>query len=108
MYTLDSLFNLYFNFQPPLPTSARGKQSSASMGVPGRPGTGVLNRRLEQLQAKQQRRQLGSMRPDLGQVLGTVPQNGPKSEPEQQNPSVASSTLGTISSLLFGRKGGLL
>lgn len=77
------------------------------MGVPGKPGTGVLNRRLEQLAARQQRRQSGSMtRPDLGQVLGTVPQNGPRTEPEQS--SVTSTTLGTISSLLFGRKGGLL
>lgn len=70
------------------------------MGVPGKPGSGALNRRLEQLNARKQRRQQqgnGMTRPDLGTVsMKKTP------EPEQQT-----SALGTLSSLLFGRKGGL-
>lgn len=70
------------------------------MGIPGKPGSGALNRRLEQLNARKQRRQQhgnGMTRPDLGTV--SVKKTA---EPEQQ-----SSALGTLSSLLFGRKGGL-
>lgn len=69
------------------------------LGVPGKPGSGALNRRLEHLNARKQRRQQpnGMTRPDLGTVsIKKTP------EPEQQT-----SALGTLSSLLFGRKGGL-
>lgn len=65
------------------------------LGVPGKPGSGALNRRLKQLNSRKQRRQ-GVTRPDLGTVSTKKPP-----EPEQ------TSTLGTLSSLLFGRKGGL-
>lgn len=63
------------------------------MGVPGKPGSGALNAR------KQRRQQQGNgiTRSDLGTVsMKKTP------EPEQQT-----SALGTLSSLLFGRKGGL-
>lgn len=67
------------------------------MGIPARPGGDALNRRLEQLKSRKERRQgSGVTRPDLG----TVTTNKPITQPEQ-------STLGTLSSLLFGRKGGL-
>lgn len=72
------------------------------LGVPGKPGSGALNRRLEQLNSRKQRRQQqqaksGVTRPDLGTVsMKKTP------EPEQQT-----SALGTLSTLLFGRKGGL-
>uniref|UniRef100_A0A6P7G7X1 Trafficking kinesin-binding protein milt isoform X2 n=1 Tax=Diabrotica virgifera virgifera TaxID=50390 RepID=A0A6P7G7X1_DIAVI len=72
-----------------------------SLGVPGKPGTGALNRRLEQLNSRKQRRQQqggGITRPDLG----TVSVSKPSEKTEQHT-----STLGTLSSLLFGRKGGL-
>lgn len=74
----------------------------SELGVPGKPGTGVLNRRLEQLNARKQRRQTGSgqTRPDLGTV-------STRKSPEPEQPQSQTSTLGTLSSLLFGRKGGL-
>jgi hypothetical protein len=47
----------------------------------------------------------GMVRPDLGTVLGSVPAKRSRDSIETDpNPG----TLGTISSLLFGRKGGLL
>lgn len=61
---------------------------SRDLGVPARPGTGAL--------ANQRR--AGKLRPDLGTVSVTV-----SSSSEQ-----SSGPLGTISSMLFGRKGGLL
>lgn len=70
------------------------------MGVPGRPGSGALSKRLEQLNSRKQRRTNGVTRPDLGTVSTSK-------SPEEQSPSAGSSTLGTLSSLLFGRKGGL-
>lgn len=75
----------------------------SDLGVPAKPGSGALNRRLEQLNARKQRRQAGSgqTRPDLGTVSS---RKTPEREPEAQvHPTT---TLGTLSSLLFGRKGG--
>ncbi|CAG9761135.1 unnamed protein product [Ceutorhynchus assimilis] len=71
------------------------------LGVPGKPGSGALNRRLEQMSARKQRRQggTGQTRPDLGTVSTRK-----SPEPDQAR---SASTLGTLSSLLFGRKGGL-
>lgn len=46
-----------------------------------------------------------AVRPDLGTVLGSVPSSPATKE---NAPIQTSSTLGTLSSLLFGRKGGLL
>ncbi|XP_050302935.1 trafficking kinesin-binding protein milt isoform X4 [Anthonomus grandis grandis] len=74
------------------------------LGIPGRPGSGALTRRLEQLNARKQRRGggTGQTRPDLGTVsTSAVRQTTPEPEKSQ------STTLGTLSSLLFGRKGGL-
>ncbi|XP_044755678.1 trafficking kinesin-binding protein milt isoform X2 [Coccinella septempunctata] len=92
------------NKVPPSVQSTPGPSSShignAGMGVPGRPGSGVLNRRLEQLNSRKQRRTNGITRPDLGTVSTSK-------TPEEQTPSGGSTTLGTLSSLLFGRKGGL-
>lgn len=68
------------------------------MGIPGKPGSDSLQKRLEQLNARKQRRQQaggGQTRPDLGTVAK-------KPVVEEQT-----SSLGTLSSLLFGRKGGL-
>lgn len=72
------------------------------LGVPGKPGSGALNRRLDQLNARKQRRQAGTgqTRPDLGTVSS-------RKTPEPEQAQTHSSTLGTLSSLLFGRKGGL-
>lgn len=49
--------------------------------------------------------QSGKVRPDLGTVLGTVPGPSPATPTAQE---ASSGPLGTISSMLFGRKGGLL
>lgn len=74
-------------------------KKGSELGIPGKPGSGALNRRLNQLNARKQRRQQqsGVTRPDLGTVS-----NKKVPEPEQHT-----SALGTLSSLLFGRKGGL-
>lgn len=73
-------------------------EKPSGLGVPGKPGSGVLSKRLEQLNSRKQRRQGGGVtRSDLGTV--SIKKLPP--EPEQ------TSTLGTLSSLLFGRKGGL-
>lgn len=70
--------------------------SPADLGVPGKPGSDSLDRRLEQLKSRRQRRQAGGKtRPDLGTV-------STKKAPEPED----TSALGTLSSLLFGRKGG--
>nr|CAD7601859.1 unnamed protein product [Timema genevievae] len=69
------------------------------LGVPGHPGTMALETGLGHL-GRKHKGAVGMVRPDLGMVLGTVPAK--RSKPEEL------STLGTISSLLFGRKGGLL
>ena len=62
------------------------------LGVPGRPGTGILETRLTQLRSARQTQ--GRMRSDLGTVPGAKDNR--------------STPLGTLSSMLFGRKGGLL
>ncbi|XP_017771785.1 PREDICTED: trafficking kinesin-binding protein milt isoform X2 [Nicrophorus vespilloides] len=83
-------------------TSKRREKSvipEEPMGIPGKPGTDSLKKRLEQLNARKQRRQQGGggqTRPDLGTVANKKPV---AAEP--------SSSLGTLSSMLFGRKGGL-
>ncbi|XP_074031262.1 LOW QUALITY PROTEIN: trafficking kinesin-binding protein milt [Leptinotarsa decemlineata] len=77
-----------------------GTKPKTSLGIPGKPGSGELNSRLGQLNARKQRRQQqgsGKTRPDLGTV-------SIKKTPDCPEPS---STFGTLSSLLFGRKGGL-
>ncbi|XP_021942283.1 trafficking kinesin-binding protein milt isoform X3 [Zootermopsis nevadensis] len=73
------------------------------LGVPGRPGSGLLDRPPPAPARKQ--RTSGMVRPDLGTVLGSVPA---KRSCDSIEVSPSPGTLGTISSLLFGRKGGLL
>jgi len=74
------------------------------LGVPGRPGSGLLDRP-PPAPARKHQRTSGMVRPDLGTVLGSVPVKRSRDSVEA-NPSPG--TLGTVSSLLFGRKGGLL
>lgn len=85
---------------PPSTTPVtQGSKPKSGLGIPGKPGSDALARRLEQLNSRKQRRQQqggGVTRPDLGTVSAKK-----TPEPEQ------TSTLGTLSSLLFGRKGGL-
>ncbi|XP_046994179.1 trafficking kinesin-binding protein milt isoform X3 [Schistocerca americana] len=90
--------------------SAQEKEQSSSpkpfpaLGVPARPGTGALDERPLRPPLK---RQATAVRPDLGVVPLLRPQvavgaaDGPAG-------TVGSSALGTVSQLLFGRKGGLL
>jgi trafficking kinesin-binding protein 1 len=86
-------------------TPATGLQNTEQgLGVPGRPGSGLLDRPLPAPMRKHQRTS-GMVRPDLGTVLGSVPA---KRSRESEEYSSSPGTLGTISSLLFGRKGGLL
>ncbi|XP_055707803.1 trafficking kinesin-binding protein milt isoform X3 [Phlebotomus papatasi] len=97
---------------------------SETMGVPAKPGTGAVELRVKQMQRQKSRRSLmsgasGGQRPDLGTVgnnggrmrrdLGRVAKE-PDKEEQQKQTSASSSQgfVGTISSLLFGRKGGLL
>ncbi|XP_069689119.1 trafficking kinesin-binding protein milt isoform X3 [Periplaneta americana] len=78
--------------------------SEYGLGVPGRPGSGLLDRP-PPVQSRKQQRVGGMVRPDLGTVLGSVPAKRSRDSIET---SPTPGTLGTISSLLFGRKGGLL
>ncbi|XP_067013069.1 trafficking kinesin-binding protein milt isoform X3 [Anabrus simplex] len=85
---------------PPTPkkSSSTPITTPREFGVPGRPGSGALN----QLPSHQ-RRPNGVVRPDLGTVSSSVPpKNGPRTD------LGAPPVLGTVSSVLFGRKGGLL
>lgn len=86
-------------------TPATGLQNAEQgLGVPGRPGSGLLDLPPPAPLRKHQRTS-GMVRPDLGTVLGSVPAKRSR-DSEEVSPSPG--TLGTISSLLFGRKGGLL
>lgn len=81
-----------------MPTPQSSNISSNTIGVPVKPGEGALNRRLEQMNARKQRRQ-GVVRSDLGTVSSR--------RSSEVDKTGNTSTLGTLSSLLFGRKGGL-
>jgi len=86
-------------------TPATGMQNAEQgLGVPGRPGSGLLDLPPPAPLRKHQRTS-GMVRPDLGTVLGSVPAKRSR-DSEEVKPSPG--TLGTVSSLLFGRKGGLL
>jgi trafficking kinesin-binding protein 1 len=74
------------------------------LGVPGRPGSGLLDHP-PHAPVKKHQRTGGMVRPDLGTVVGSVPTKRSRDSVEV---SPSPGTLGTISSLLFGRKGGLL
>lgn len=85
---------------PPQPATP-----GVSLGVPGAPGTGVLASRLSQLpSATPASSRGGNRQPRRRADLGTVP--GVNNTPATT--AQASSGLGTLSSMLFGRKGGLL
>ncbi|XP_063225295.1 trafficking kinesin-binding protein milt isoform X3 [Bacillus rossius redtenbacheri] len=90
--TLKSPMAQLTSLKGALSTPVPAPEVPPPLGVPARPGSGALDR------ARRQRGAPGSVRPDLGTV-GT-----PSKRPRSQEPSA----LGTISSLLFGRKGGLL
>ncbi|XP_014255275.1 trafficking kinesin-binding protein milt isoform X2 [Cimex lectularius] len=64
------------------------------LGVPGRPGTGALEARLAHIPAPGQGGRV--VRPDLGSV------------PSPPGLAPSHESLGTLSSIFFGRKGGLL
>jgi hypothetical protein len=85
-------------------TTTASQNIEQGLGVPGRPGSGLLDRPPPAPGRKHQRTS-GMVRPDLGTVLGSVPAKR-SCESVEANPNLG--TLGTISSLLFGRKGGLL
>ncbi|BES97301.1 HAP1 N-terminal conserved region [Nesidiocoris tenuis] len=67
------------------------------LGVPGRPGTGALEARLAHIPSPADQQRAG-VRPDLGSVPS----------PPGLTPSGSGEALGTLSSIFFGRKGGLL
>lgn len=86
-------------------TPSIGSQNTEQgLGVPGRPGSGLLDHPPPAPVRKHQRTS-GMVRPDLGTVLGSVPV---KRSRDSVDASPSPGSLGTISSLLFGRKGGLL
>lgn len=75
-----------------------------SRKVVTKPGSSKNRNSLNDTKSKS-KRTARAVRPDLGTVLGSVPTPPVTKE---NTPSQSSSTLGTLSSLLFGRKGGLL
>lgn len=83
------------------------------LGMPAKPGSGQLDSRLNRLQQMPRK---PSVRTDLGSVPGSTPvARGGRGRPDLGSvptdpgmDSHSSSTLGTLSSLWFGRKGGLL
>ncbi|KAJ8984986.1 hypothetical protein NQ317_016897, partial [Molorchus minor] len=91
--------NITHKVQQSTTPATQVSKPKSGLGIPGKPGSDALARRLEQLNSRKQRRQQqggGVTRPDLGTVSA-------KKTPEPEH----TSTLGTLSSLLFGRKGGL-
>lgn len=102
---------------PPKPSFVLGDDDSdiPILGMPAKPGSGQLDSRLSRLQQMPHK---PSVRTDLGSVPGSSP--GPVARGGRGRPdlgsvptdlgmdSYSSSTLGTLSSLWFGRKGGLL
>ncbi|KAK9879979.1 hypothetical protein WA026_008488 [Henosepilachna vigintioctopunctata] len=103
----DNLSHIGYKIPPsvqstPNPVTKSKDTTKNGLGVPGRPGSGALNLRLEQLNSRKQRRTAGVTRPDLG----TVSTTNTTTDPEPLTSNVGNSTLGTLSSLLFGRKGG--
>ncbi|XP_046681201.1 trafficking kinesin-binding protein milt-like isoform X2 [Homalodisca vitripennis] len=85
-------------------STTAGTAAGVALGVPGTPGSGVLASRLSQLPGGSSRGSGGGggragRQPRVRADLGTVP---------GQTNNSPSSSLGTLSSMLFGRKGGLL
>ncbi len=74
--------------------SRRRPQLMGALGVPGTPGTGALKRPSGLL----------SVRPDLG----SVPQQAASPVDVEQQSQHPSGFIGSIASMFFGRKGGLL
>ncbi|XP_077284064.1 trafficking kinesin-binding protein milt isoform X2 [Arctopsyche grandis] len=77
------------------------ESAAPPLGVPGQPGSGAIKAQIDRAQRRPRPRgdlgTVNTMRPDLGTVGSPNKQSGQ-----------TFSTLGTLSSLLFGRKGGLL
>ena len=108
--------------KPPRPTSLEGgAQASATTSSPAKPNSSDI--RLKQMQRQKSRRNLingqrpdlGKVRPDLGKVAGSTATDSASQQHQQkqeQQPvvqqSMTQSFVGSISSLFFGRKGGLL
>ena len=86
------------------------------LGVPGRPGSDTLRTRIEYLNQKRKNMKYPSSRPDLGISddsenelnIEHLTNPSPIVENEATPPSLASSTLGSLGFLLFGRKGGFV
>lgn len=122
-------------FEIESPKHQASTSSDQKMGVPAQPGSGALDARIKQIQRQKSRRSLANgsgQRPDLGKVgggnvrpdLGRVgppkavpasptqerqpPQQETAAAAETHTPSMTQSFVGSISSLFFGRKGGLL
>ncbi|XP_018910242.1 trafficking kinesin-binding protein milt isoform X2 [Bemisia tabaci] len=86
--------------------------TSSCLGIPGKPGSGILESRLKSLPNNARRRPTsGKQRQDLGVVLGSVSslqKNDAANPPTTAAQSTSSPALGTLNKVLFGRKGGLL
>lgn len=106
------------NGRQPKPSFVLGGDDDSDipiLGMPAKPGSGQLDSRLNRLQQMNHR----PVRTDLGSVPGTS-SSSPVSRGARARPDLgsvpsdlgvdshSSSTLGTLSSLWFGRKGGLL
>ncbi|KAJ1531882.1 hypothetical protein ONE63_000530 [Megalurothrips usitatus] len=102
--------------RPPKPSFVLGGDDDSDipvLGMPAKPGSGQLDSRLNRLQHTSRK---PSVRTDLGSVPGASPvARGARGRPDLGSvptdsgmDSHSSSTLGTLSSLWFGRKGGLL
>ncbi|XP_034239410.1 trafficking kinesin-binding protein milt isoform X2 [Thrips palmi] len=107
------------NGRQPKPSFVLGGDDDSDipiLGMPAKPGSGQLDSRLNRLQQMNNR----PVRTDLGSVPGASSSSTPVSRGARGRPDLgsvpsdlgmdshSSSTLGTLSSLWFGRKGGLL
>lgn len=80
---------------------AESASTDKPLGVPAQPGSGALKAQIDRAQRRPR------PRGDLGTVNSVRPDLGTVNSPNKQSGQTFS-TLGTLSSLLFGRKGGLL
>lgn len=110
----DSSSNLSSADEPTPKKLIRKPTNSNKMGAPAEPGTGAIDARVKQMQRQKSRRSLmnggaGGQRPDLGRV-GSVKSNvrPDLGKVASKQPEEKMGFVGTISSMLFGRKGGLL
>ncbi|KAI5641783.1 kinesin associated protein domain-containing protein [Phthorimaea operculella] len=97
---MEQLTYLKRTLRSPAAPPERSDSSEAPLGVPAHPGEGALEAALAP-GARRQRARAPRPRSDLGTV-GAPPPSLPVPNPTYQSP------LGTLSNILFGRKGGLL